>query len=75
MVVTFSEPIQKLEGMDQRNKERTVFALTDADWHKHLNAGQSFDFNFKVTTKRKGGFKPQFGRPADEAGLHCVGRS
>lgn len=83
MVVTFSEPIKKLEvwqaNMEKRNKEKTVFALKGAHWHNHINDGQEFSFNFKVTTNRRGGFSPQIvevavGRTENERGLHCVGK-
>ena len=83
MVVTFSEPIKKLEvwqaSTEKRNKEKTVFALKGAHWHNHINAGQEFSFNFKVTTNRRGGFSPQIvevavGRTENERGLHCVGK-
>ena len=83
MVVTFSEPIKKLEvwqaSTEKRNKEKTVFALKSAHWHNHINASQELSFNFKVTTNRRGGFSPQIvevavGRTENERGLHCVGK-
>ena len=81
MVVTFSEPIKQLEvwqaNIQKTNQEKTVFALKGAHWHRRLSAGNEFEFNFKVTTKRKGGYTPQIlevavGRTEDERGLHCA---
>ena len=80
MVVTFSEPIKKLEvwqaSIQGRNKEKTVFALKGQHWHNQLAADHQFNFNFKVTTKKRGGYTPQVvevavGRSEDEEGLHC----
>ncbi|KAJ7374819.1 hypothetical protein OS493_005171 [Desmophyllum pertusum] len=78
MIVTFSQPIQKLEvwqaNLQTKNKENTVFVLKNGRWNKQLDQGQKCEFNFKATKIGRG--NPQIvevavGRTEDMEGLSC----
>ncbi len=78
MIVTFSQPIQKLEvwqaKLQTNNKEKTVFVLRNQPWNKQLDQNKKFEFNFKVTKIGQG--NPQVvevavGRTENKEGLSC----
>lgn len=78
MIVTFSQPIQKLEvwqaKLQTNNKKKTVFVLRNQHWNKELDQDQKFEFNFKATKIGRGNpriIEVTVGRAEDMEGLSC----